>query len=169
MRGCFQGIAPNYVHSMAFPAYAGMFLIGKWTTFGCLSFPRVCGDVSPCVPTSRRTSKLSPRMRGCFYGKTDAFDEFGLSPRMRGCFLRRSPRPIANAAFPAYAGMFLNHLRLGAAYFSFPRVCGDVSKFSNQPPYGSKLSPRMRGCFFSNFTVVVLKLAFPAYAGMFLN
>ena len=90
-------------------------------------FPRVCGDVSRPFSTGRFMLKLSPRMRGCFLSLLQIL--------------------FLNLAFPAYAGMFLGLRPALRRSSSFPRVCGDVSALKGIALDGSKLSPRMRGCF----------------------
>ena len=66
MRGCFHLERSSQRKQAAFPAYAGMFLVMTLTATNQTGFPRVCGDVSRCIASSTRTSRLSPRMRGCF-------------------------------------------------------------------------------------------------------
>ena len=92
-----------------------------------MSFPRVCGDVSVAV--------LDKRLREAF------------SPRMRGCFSDASAKKDQSKVFPAYAGMFLHQGLLPWGWFSFPRVCGDVSTSEKQQASIPGFSPRMRGCF----------------------
>ena len=92
-----------------------------------------------------------------------------LSPRMRGCFLDLSSDLYEDAAFPAYAGMFLKPTLARPHPVSFPRVCGDVSLVNPFNSAGSMLSPRMRGCFYKLSMKGTIGVAFPAYAGMFLG
>ena len=66
MRGCFHQALFAARANMAFPAYAGMFLIGELKGNLRESFPRVCGDVSSSTTVANEIRKLSPRMRGCF-------------------------------------------------------------------------------------------------------
>ena len=70
--------------------------------------------------------------------------------------------------FPAYAGMFLHQGLLPWGWFSFPRVCGDVSTSEKQQASIPGFSPRMRGCFSVTKKREAPKDVFPAYAGMFL-
>ena len=86
---------------------------------------------------------------------------------MRGCFRQKSRQIGSDAAFPAYAGMFLRSAHLLQLSIRFPRVCGDVSNTSSGPFTRLRLSPRMRGCFCCCVMDGSVKVAFPAYAGMF--
>ena len=72
-------------------------------------------------------------------------------------------------AFPAYAGMFPWIAATALVHGSFPRVCGDVSRVVLEGHIKHWLSPRMRGCFPEVSNRKQKKLAFPAYAGMFLT
>ena len=87
MRGCFPGYANQHPTRVAFPAYAGMFLVCGLVKVVLTCFPRVCGDVSKEIYAQGTADELSPRMRGCFRNH-----------RLFLAFVR---------AFPAYAGMFL--------------------------------------------------------------
>ena len=147
MRGCFYSPISYKKKSSAFPAYAGMFPIGCQSSFCALRFPRVCGDVSFELHISSIQKRLSPRMRGCFLDRT--------------LWRKRI------SAFPAYAGMFLSPRVVRGLFCSFPRVCGDVSRVFLELSYLMELSPRMRGCFPNIRIKQKLRLAFPAYAGMF--
>ena len=149
MRGCFYVVHLSANQVAAFPAYAGMFLGTLKSIERSMGFPRVCGDVSRCYQ--------SP------------YDRHQLSPRMRGCFLLKNDPLIQALAFPAYAGMFPAEPELSKTLTSFPRVCGDVSDKTQQLCRRNELSPRMRGCFFIQDNPPVERVAFPAYAGMFLE
>ena len=46
MRGCFSVAVVMLWATLAFPAYAGMFLVFGIVLSPCTCFPRVCGDVS---------------------------------------------------------------------------------------------------------------------------
>ena len=147
MRGCFLNAVLVAEASVAFPAYAGMFPSQQTPKCLRVSFPRVCGDVSHICDSASLARQLSPRMRGCFYG------------RRITSFLER--------AFPAYAGMFLKRFTRKALLTSFPRVCGDVSRLASTNNKKKSLSPRMRGCFQASCRRSPSLRAFPAYAGMF--
>ena len=66
MRGCFRSRRSDLPARSAFPAYAGMFPLVQLRCEEVSGFPRVCGDVSCRINNWRRSTKLSPRMRGCF-------------------------------------------------------------------------------------------------------
>ena len=117
------------MRTIAFPAYAGMFLRKPPRMGVARGFPRVCGDVS--------------RFNGLF--NSDGL----LSPRMRGCFPSAVIPNLPAKAFPAYAGMFPNLLEELRQRKSFPRVCGDVSVVRDVEDIIQRLSPRMRGCFYT--------------------
>ena len=148
MRGCFRTLLVIREVEHAFPAYAGMFPQDMVDLHGMVGFPRVCGDVSDNIDINELIDWLSPRMRGCFSSRI--FE----SPDRR--------------AFPAYAGMFLMGFPWAEAIGGFPRVCGDVSRSTIANNGNIRLSPRMRGCFFTNSARFSMSSAFPAYAGMFL-
>ena len=74
------------MRALAFPAYAGMFLVPTAASQITKGFPRVCGDVSSDTLHNALDNQLSPRMRGCF--------------------LNWALRSERISAFPAYAGMF---------------------------------------------------------------
>ena len=147
MRGCFRDKTLLVYKQRAFPADAGMFLSGFEMRIFKNRFPRVCGDVSGLSSVNNWSSKLSPRMRGCFYFVEFRFGSLG--------------------AFPAYAGMFLPFSRLQPHLMCFPRVCGDVSISHLILKDEQRLSPRMRGCFCQLSSGCGSVEAFPAYAGMF--
>ena len=63
--------------------------------------------------------------------------------------------------------MFLHQGLLPWGWFSFPRVCGDVSTSEKQQASIPGFSPRMRGCFYRMRECFSQNLVFPAYAGMF--
>ena len=128
MRGCFSVAVVMLWATLAFPAYAGMFLVFGIVLSPCTCFPRVCGDVSVLLNSGSAVWELSPRMRGCFRVAFEA------------------DRSLE--AFPAYAGMFPKHTKASFLQGRFPRVCGDVSARRQSIGNVRQLSPRMRGCFF---------------------
>ena len=145
MRGCFLNAVLVAEASVAFPAYAGMFPSQQTPKCLRVSFPRVCGDVSHICDSASLARQLSPRMRGCFYG------------RRITSFLER--------AFPAYAGMFLKRFTRKALLTSFPRVCGDVSRLASTNNKKKSLSPRMRGCFSASVFSDSFDSSFPRVCG----
>ena len=168
MRGCFPHPLPRADCRVAFPAYAGMFLNHTNATAEGIGFPRVCGDVSDRYSGKQLYHQAFPAYAGMFPMPRHPGAEMNGFPRVCGDVSTRFARPSSHApAFPAYAGMFLKSQIFAASSGGFPRVCGDVSLYRSRTLEKLWLSPRMRGCFQSLLGWVAVRLAFPAYAGMF--
>ena len=86
---------------------------------------------------------------------------------MRGCFHQSELVVLDDSVLPAYAGMFPNTTQIALPLLSSPRVCGDVSKRTQQRAGSSAFSPRMRGCFWYETSESLTPMVLPAYAGMF--
>ena len=88
MRGCFSSRRRLAGERRVFPAHAGVFLLTAFRSFAGAGLPRACGGVSNIYIDGKLVTKSSPRMRGCFLGKT--FEE------------------AFHWVFPAHAGVFLH-------------------------------------------------------------
>ena len=88
-------------------------------------YPRVCGGTASHSACARRSSGLSPRVRG--------------NRPSSGCWT------IAEGSIPACAGEPCRRRRAGHRQRVYPRVCGGTPSFSFTPGHWSGLSPRVRG------------------------
>ena len=131
-----------------FPAHAGMFRNGLYSTGARECFPRARGDV--------------PLQSG-LYAQYKAF-----SPRTRGCSAPEWPICPVQSVFPAHAGMFLRFGMMFTPVKRFPRARGDVPPSPPTPALVSWFSPRTRGCSGYQSSYAVPHAVFPAHAGMFL-
>ena len=125
-RGCSEcwGLKPK--EDTVFPAYAGMFLKSCISGSPGLGFPRIRGDV--------------PHIWVSVIGR-QAF-----SPHTRGCSAFSSAPQHSYYVFPAYAGMFLEHVFDSSILNSFPRIRGDVPAKGELGLNLLPFSPHTRGC-----------------------
>ena len=97
------------LHSLVFPAYAGVFLDFCSIFGGFLCLPRIRGGVS--------------RICG------DLSFMFWSSPHTRGCFSIDPPAVVIVQVFPAYAGVFLLSVYDLIVKAGLPRIRGGVSQY----------------------------------------
>ena len=148
MRGCFSPKALLRSASEVFPAYAGVFPPSTQLFTSATVFPAYAG-VFPVMSLIHGQRIGLPRICGGVSGSTQGKSQNARSsPHMRGCFFTVQTATIWMAVFPAYAGVFLNWMRLSPEACGLPRICGGVSLLSAVRLVNLRSSPHMRGCFF---------------------
>ena len=147
-RGCSPGCARSRSCLGVFPAYAGMFRLGRLPRATCTSFPRIRGDVPLARTLGVSTGRFSPHTRGCS----------GLLPL----------QAVHELVFPAYAGMFRSLTGQCCDVCGFPRIRGDVPIAAEKVESEPVFSPHTRGCSLITLVNWLAITVFPAYAGMFL-
>ena len=129
-----------------FPAHAGMFLHGRFSSPSRLSFPRARGDV-PAISSTQPTTQRFPRARGDVPSwRRRLYQIRVFSPRTRGCSLTPREVLIHAVVFPAHAGMFLESPSPPSPVVCFPRARGDVPFLHVNAESAQQFSPRTRGC-----------------------
>ena len=108
-------------------------------------YPRVCGGTASAFLRRRRSSGLSPRVRG-----------------------NRAGHPVAGArrgSIPACAGEPGKRVTLFALIEVYPRVCGGTVQWPGAPSKSDGLSPRVRGNPTGRFFWTGASGSIPACAG----
>ena len=146
-RGCSAGYCCCGYCCPVFPAHAGMFRTKPTGGYGQHSFPRARGDVP--------SKKVYLTVEQVF------------SPRTRGCSLCLRSYGAPAAVFPAHAGMFPLFHTVKSLTNRFPRARGDVPTRITSGLVRRMFSPRTRGCSHHAKPCPLLRLVFPAHAGMF--
>ncbi len=130
----------------AFPACAGMARLKSSWMGAWKSVPRLCGDGPAPLETYRDTAVRSPPVRG--------WPENLSTPG------------VANAAFPACAGMARPGTSGQATAMGVPRLCGDGPQLEAYACGILERYPPVRGWPEQNGVGIDEVLAFPACAGM---
>ena len=146
-RGCFSVLRSLNYSSCVFPAYAGVFLMGFGNYDIDEGLPRIRGGVSLASQVYERAKQSSPHTRGCF--------SLGILRHRR------------HVVFPAYAGVFPISAPRSSSTTGLPRIRGGVSGSLVTVMGRNMSSPHTRGCFFRVAMKMIIKLVFPAYAGVF--
>ena len=127
MWGCFLLYKEFEEYKEVFPTHVGVFLHEDLPCASACCLPHACGGVSD---VSRLTE-----------------DDFASSPRMWGCFCGRTQPRHAPVVFPTHVGVFLAAYTKLFSVHSLPHACGGVSTVCVVGIMQRESSPRMWGCF----------------------
>ena len=108
-------------------------------------FPRMRGDVPEIYTTITPPKLFSPHARGC------------------SAWTHRIDKP--NVVFPACAGMFRPLAGYIEAWPSFPRMRGDVPRWSRTKSSAVSFSPHARGCSVYIKPNIIIRNRFPRMRG----
>ena len=87
---------------------------------------------------------------------------------MRGWSSHNNSPFLLTLVFPAYAGVILRFSYFSCKWISIPRVCGGDPDTERNKYIDDEYSPRMRGWSYIKQAGQMMKLVFPAYAGVIL-
>ena len=131
--------------------------------------PRASGGVSVASEANGKSTKSSPRQRGCFYDVKNQPPKNFVFPAPAGVFRPLVEEVQVHGVFPAPAGVFPPDDEVYEAEEGLPRASGGVSPRGEERLRGRRSSPRQRGCFLLKGCIIRFRRVFPAPAGVFLT